>query len=106
MPADIGTQRQQHEYVYDTCCVLTADRYQVDVFWCVCRVSLFYDYSTNNVFKLLPSLLPPMTCVKSIPDGFFSDGQDTRRAPRGRRQQCTSRVAPRPKNFDPGTRPG
>ena len=37
------------------------------------RVSrvLYYNYSTNNVFELLPSLLPPMSCAKTNQDAVF-----------------------------------
>ena len=43
---------------------------------CLMRVPcvLYYCSNTNTVFELLPSLLPPMTCVKPSPDTVFGWG--------------------------------
>ena len=70
MPPDSGTQ-QQHEYAYDTCCVLTAE---IDVSDACALCLVLLKSSTDTVFELLPSLLPPMSCVKPNPDAVFGWG--------------------------------
>ena len=72
MPADSGTQqqqRQQHEFAYDACRLLSRQTDVSDA----CVLCLYY-YSTTTVLGLLPSLLPPMTCAKPNPDAIFGWG--------------------------------
>ena len=70
MPADSRTQQQQHhEHACDTFCVLAADSYMCPMCF-VWRVVCYY-FSTNAVFDLLQSLVPPMTHVEPNPDAFY-----------------------------------